>query len=89
MTKKELFCFFDTKNTRKVHIDKTLYLPPGQKEVPAGAEFCSGGIVLASHGGKIVCDNTLDRRLEIAYEGLLPLVRGQMFGFSKARKFFN
>ena len=51
--------------------------------------FCSGGVVLASNNGRIVCDNTLDRRLELAYEGLLPQVRGQMFGYSESRKFFN
>jgi V-type H+-transporting ATPase subunit E len=78
-----------TGRTVKVAIDRTLYLPPSKGQVAAGLDFCSGGVVLASHGGRIVCDNTLDTRLNIAYQDLLPLTRGKMFGFSKSRKFFN
>lgn len=34
----------------------------------------SGGIVLASHDGKIVCDNTLDARLNVSFRQKLPEV---------------
>merc|ERR1711916_161956 len=73
----------------KASLASTMYLPPGKSEAGKDKEFCSGGVVLASHNGRIVCDNTLDRRLELAYEGLLPQVRGLMFGYSTNRKFFN
>lgn len=81
---------FQTKTGRKVKvtIDTTVFLPPSKAEA-TGAEYCSGGVVLASHQGRIVCDNTLDRRLELAYEGLLPQIRGTLFGYSEARKFYN
>merc|ERR1711991_215818 len=82
---------YTNKTGRKVDakVDSTMYLPGPKTEVKEGADFCSGGVVLASHNGRIVCDNTLDRRLELAYEGLLPQVRGLMFGYSETRKFFN
>lgn len=78
-----------TGRTVKVTVDRALYLPPPKSEVAAGLDYCSGGVVLASHNGRIVCDNTLDTRLNIAFSDVLPLVRGKMFGFSKTRKFFN
>lgn len=34
----------------------------------------SGGVVLASQDGKIVCENTLDARLEVVYRQKLPEV---------------
>lgn len=41
----------------------------------------AGGIVLSSRGGQIVCRNTLDSRLDIAFAALKPQVRGTLFGF--------
>ena len=35
----------------------------------------AGGVVLASRDGKIVCENTLDARLEVAFRKKLPEVR--------------
>jgi hypothetical protein len=35
----------------------------------------SGGVVLASQDGKIVCDNTLDARLSVSFRQKLPEVR--------------
>ena len=35
----------------------------------------SGGVVLASRDGKIVCENTLDARLDVAFRMKLPVVR--------------
>ena len=39
-----------------------------------------GGIVLTSHLGKIVCNNTLRVRLEYALQMFLPEVRSKLFG---------
>eukprot|EP00695_Tsukubamonas_globosa_P002110 TRINITY_DN320_c0_g1_i3.p1 TRINITY_DN320_c0_g1~~TRINITY_DN320_c0_g1_i3.p1 ORF type:complete len:244 (-),score=135.32 TRINITY_DN320_c0_g1_i3:115-774(-) len=47
------------------------------------APECSGGVVMAGFNGKIRLDNTLDTRLELAYEGLLPEIRTRLFGKSQ------
>jgi V-type H+-transporting ATPase subunit E len=39
----------------------------------------SGGIVLYARQGKIVCDNTLDTRLDQVYYDLKPQIRKQLF----------
>lgn len=41
---------------------------------------CCGGVFLHAKGGKILCDNTLDTRLNLAYEALAPEIRGVLFG---------
>jgi len=46
----------------------------------AAAPACSGGVEVASASGKIVCDNTLDARLRMAYEHATPEIRASMFG---------
>lgn len=46
---------------------------------------CScGGVVVTSADGKIVCSNTLDDRLRITYQALLPEVRAVLFGAAAA-----
>lgn len=35
---------------------------------------------MASGDGKIVCSNTIDERLKIAYAQNLPMIRGTFFG---------
>ncbi|SAL97606.1 hypothetical protein [Absidia glauca] len=49
----------------------------------------SGGVVLTGLKGKIVVDNTLEARLEIVKEDMLPQLRVILFGHSPSRKFFN
>ena len=42
---------------------------------------CStGGVVLTNRDGTIVCSNTLDDRLKIAYAQNLPEIRAALFG---------
>jgi len=36
--------------------------------------------VVASGDGNIVCSNTIDARLRIAYAQNLPMIRGEFFG---------
>ncbi len=38
-----------------------------------------GGIQLRAHKDKIVCNNTLDSRLELCYQEALPEIRGLLF----------
>ena len=69
-------------------IDKKNFLaPPKSEESPNN--FCSGGIIVVGYNGRIKCDNTLDQRLLLAYEGLLPDIRIKLFGASETRKYLN
>ncbi|KAJ6849049.1 putative V-type proton ATPase subunit E [Iris pallida] len=77
----------------KVHapeiiVDHQVYLPPGPSHHHFFSiithhnhhgPFCSGGVVLASRDGKIVCENTLDARLDVAFRRKLPEIRKKLF----------
>eukprot|EP00270_Netrium_digitus_P006181 TRINITY_DN1847_c0_g1_i1.p1 TRINITY_DN1847_c0_g1~~TRINITY_DN1847_c0_g1_i1.p1 ORF type:complete len:248 (+),score=69.05 TRINITY_DN1847_c0_g1_i1:67-744(+) len=54
-----------------IDVDESIFLQPAPK--------CAGGVVLATKDGKIVCCNTLDARLEIAFKQNLPAIRESMF----------
>jgi len=69
-----------------VEIDLIAHLPPGPESAVIEGEFCSGGIVLATPDGKIICSNTLDARLNMAFEQLLPGIRTSLYGESLTRK---
>ncbi|XP_010545282.1 PREDICTED: V-type proton ATPase subunit E3 isoform X1 [Tarenaya hassleriana] len=69
----------------KVHapeilVDKDIFLPPAPSGDDHHGPHCSGGVVLASRDGKIVCENTLDARLEVAFRKKLPEIRKWLFG---------
>ena len=68
------------------HIDKKRFLLPPRSEQEQN-NFCSGGVVVVGYNGRITCDNTLDQRLLLAFEGLLPEVRVTLFGASETRKY--
>jgi len=57
--------------------------PDGQCLPPppdgSGAKSCAGGVKLLAHGGRLILDNTLDSRIEIAYEQLMPSIRSILF----------
>jgi len=40
---------------------------------------CSGGVILTACHGRIVCDNTLDARVKLVYDELLPTIRNDLF----------
>ncbi|CAA2990201.1 V-type proton ATPase subunit E2 [Olea europaea subsp. europaea] len=42
------------------------------------APSCSGGVVLASQDGKIVCENTLNARLDVVFRQKLPKLRSEL-----------
>jgi len=69
--------------TVTVKIDKETFLPSAPKE-GSNAASCAGGIHLIAREGQIVCRNTLDHRLDLAFESLKPEIRGQLFGVRKA-----
>lgn len=59
-------------------IDKENYLPGPFHE--GAVEYCLGGVEIVARGGKIVCRNTLDARLETAFKHMLPNIRAYLFG---------
>jgi len=61
----------------KVSIDD-LYLPEiNSKE--SGLDSCIGGIYIMSKNKKIICKNTIDERLILAYQETLPQIRKDLF----------
>lgn len=46
---------------------------------------CLGGVVLSAREGKIVCRNTLDSRLDLCFEALVPQIRGLLFGMREVK----
>ena len=64
----------------EVAVDTTIFLPPPPTESDPHGLHCSGGVVLASRDGKIVCENTLDARLDVAFRMKLPVIRRSLFG---------
>lgn len=64
-----------------ISVDASNPLPPPPSGVPSD-EFasCCGGVVVTSADGRVVCSNTLDDRLRIAYTTNLPLIRSKLFG---------
>ena len=51
--------------------------PPPEKGV--NTPSCCGGVILQSNAGKIRCINTLDKRIEMAYEASVPHLRKIIF----------
>jgi V-type H+-transporting ATPase subunit E len=47
----------------------------------------SGGVIGSTLKGKIMVDNTLDERLGILEEMMLPEIRSDLFGKNENRKF--
>ncbi|KAM7525838.1 hypothetical protein LguiA_015740 [Lonicera macranthoides] len=68
----------------KVHspeiIVDNIHLPPAPSHHNAHGLSCSGGVVMASRDGKIVCENTLDARLDVMFRKKLPEIRKRLFG---------
>ena len=64
----------------KVSVQATLSrkMLPGP-DIGDGTPSCAGGIKIAAREGKIVCDNTLNSRLEIAFADLMPVIRSMLF----------
>ena len=42
---------------------------------------CFGGVILTNEDGLIVCKNTLDSRIELAYQHMLPIIRSSLFSW--------
>ena len=44
-----------------------------------GLYYSAGGVVVSCCDGRIICDNTLDARVELAYEEMLPVIRRMLY----------
>jgi len=67
-----------TGKTVELQLDTKSYLPPGPVQ-GSHAVSCSGGVLLTTHEDKIICDNTLDQRLNLAFDAKIPEIRSVLF----------
>ncbi|GJN38152.1 hypothetical protein PR202_gb27168 [Eleusine coracana subsp. coracana] len=68
----------------EVVVDRHVFLPSAPTHYQAHGPSCSGGVVLASRDGKIVCENTLDARLQVVFRKKLPEIRRSLIGLVAA-----
>lgn len=57
--------------------DESKMLPPPPNGTPMIS--CSGGIIMEGHSGRLVLDNTFDKRLEVCFHDLKPVTRKCLF----------
>ena len=57
--------------------DESKMLPPPPNGTPMIS--CSGGIIMEGHSGRLVLDNTFDKRLEVCFHDLKPVTRECLF----------
>jgi len=72
----------------KLSIDTINRLNPPRIE-GSDQPACAGGIMLSTAEGRIICNNTLEQRLSMTYDQLLPNIRMMMFGPSPGRQHFS
>jgi vacuolar-type H+-ATPase subunit E/Vma4 len=51
--------------------------------------YSAGGVILLANNGKIQVKNTLESRLDLAAEAMLPAIRMLSYGPSPNRRFFD
>nr|XP_042705491.1 V-type proton ATPase subunit E 1 isoform X2 [Chrysemys picta bellii] len=68
-----------TKKDIDVHIDQQTFLP----------EDIAGGVEIYNSDGKIKVSNTLESRLDLIAQQMMPEIRGALFGANANRKFLD
>ncbi|KAJ3005539.1 UNVERIFIED_CONTAM: V-ATPase V1 sector subunit E [Siphonaria sp. JEL0065] len=63
----------------EVTIDTANYIP----------ESSSGGVVVSANEGRFLLNNTLEARLDLLVDAMLPDIRIMLFGVSTTRAFYN
>jgi len=63
----------------RIELNTSEFLPPGPRKGVLGVSCC-GGVSLSARNGTIVCSNTLESRLDLCFEHLVPQIRGILFG---------
>lgn len=64
--------------TVRVEVTLSNKILPGPA-IGDGTPSCAGGLKIVARDGRIVCDNTLNSRLEIAFADLMPVIRSILF----------
>lgn len=49
----------------------------------------NGGVLLRGYGSRITVNNTLDERLRLLQERMLPEIRESLFGKNENRRFYS
>jgi len=75
--------------TVKLSIDNVNKLNPPRDPRNPELPSCTGGIMVSTAEGRILCNNTLEQRLSLAYEQLLPYIRVKLVGNSPNRVHFS
>jgi len=76
-----------TSRQTEVSINSVDFLPPGPEEASNNTgDICSGGVILSTLDGRIICANTLDARLSMVFDQKLPEIRTILFGENTMRK---
>ena len=70
-------CALDVDVTVTLNEDDGKMLPPPPDGTPMIS--CSGGIIMEGHSGRLVLDNTFDKRLEVCFHDLKPVTRKCLF----------
>mmetsp|Transcript_15596 Transcript_15596/g.19084 ORF Transcript_15596/g.19084 Transcript_15596/m.19084 type:complete len:244 (+) Transcript_15596:51-782(+) len=60
-------------DVNKIVLDKQNFVPPASV----------GGVIITARNGKIRLDNTLESRLKVCQQDLLPQLRGRLFGVTQ------
>jgi len=71
-----------TNSNVNLRIDTAHFLaPPPTKDTDLSLteRYCSGGIVLSAKEGRILCNNTLDQRLNLSFDAKIPELRRLLF----------
>ena len=61
----------------RVKVDQKNFLPPYNEEDPTNS--CLGGFVMYCKKNRITCSQTLDDRIEMAYQQAIPQIRVTLF----------
>eukprot|EP01088_Endostelium_zonatum_P007553 TRINITY_DN19857_c0_g1_i1.p1 TRINITY_DN19857_c0_g1~~TRINITY_DN19857_c0_g1_i1.p1 ORF type:complete len:234 (-),score=70.15 TRINITY_DN19857_c0_g1_i1:124-825(-) len=70
-----------TQSSVNLRIDSQFLPAPPTKDTDLSLthRYCSGGIVLSAKEGRILCNNTLDQRLNLAFDAKIPELRRLLF----------
>ncbi|GAA5964068.1 hypothetical protein JCM3765_000889 [Sporobolomyces pararoseus] len=68
--------------------DKVGYKPKIEVDEELG-DKSNGGVLLKGYGSRIVVNNTLDERLRLLEERMLPEIRESLFGKNENRRFYS
>ncbi|KAJ3122437.1 V-ATPase V1 sector subunit E [Physocladia obscura] len=63
----------------EITLDKTNFIP----------ESSAGGVVVSANDGRFLLNNTLEARLDMLSDSMLPDIRIMLFGVSTTRAFYN